>query len=182
MVKFINHIELTGLEASQQQTDPTKGTVTNPYTQEEHDAFASGTWPGGYVEGVGYVVPDRQVTALESSYPDTGNVMYPGIFVEAGRFKADHQEFFGVSDNTINVWWDSGFTGNFNLLGDPEWFHSNISADSELHGSNGITTANWAKIEDGVYKVEVHHRLSEMGQSLECKEFTLEQLQRGVFP
>jgi len=116
---------------------------------------------------------------LESSYPDTGNVLYPGIFIEGGRFQADHENFNGSTDNTVHVWWDSGFTGNANIYGDPEWFHSNISAYTDLNSSAGLVTANWAKVSDGVYKAEVHHRLSEKGSSLEMKEYTMEELLSG---
>ncbi|WP_187422568.1 hypothetical protein [Bacteroides pyogenes] len=41
-----------------------------PYTQAEYDSMvSSGTWNGGYVEGVGYVANDAYVY---------GNSIYPG--------------------------------------------------------------------------------------------------------
>ena len=38
--------------------DPSKGTVTNPFTQEEYNKLChTGTWSGGYVEAMGYIAP-----------------------------------------------------------------------------------------------------------------------------
>jgi hypothetical protein len=34
------------------------GSSGNPYTQEQLDNWEEGCWPGGYVEGWGYVMPD----------------------------------------------------------------------------------------------------------------------------
>lgn len=69
MANFTKLIDLSANGNSNVNDSLKKGSIDNPYTQYEHDAFAPGTWPGGYVEGIGFVVPDRPKTALESSYP-----------------------------------------------------------------------------------------------------------------
>ena len=52
--------------ASSGQTgvDPTKGTQTNPYTQEEfYSLLDLGIWSGGWVEGMGYAIPQTTITS-----------------------------------------------------------------------------------------------------------------------
>lgn len=49
-----------------------KGTASNPYTQDEFDHMVeSGTWNGGYVEGMGYVLPTVDVWASSDSFSDS---------------------------------------------------------------------------------------------------------------
>lgn len=46
-----------------------KGTSTNPYTQEEFNSMLnSGTWKGGYVDGMGYVLPEVNVKGSSGSF------------------------------------------------------------------------------------------------------------------
>lgn len=47
---------------------PKKGSAENPYTQEEYEEMCdAGTWNGGYVSGMGYVLPEVVVTGSSSS-------------------------------------------------------------------------------------------------------------------
>lgn len=49
-----------------------KGTANNPYTYEEFDRMVeAGTWNGGYVEGMGYVLPTVDVWASSDSFSDS---------------------------------------------------------------------------------------------------------------
>ena len=49
-----------------------KGTASNPYTYEEFDRMVeAGTWNGGYVEGMGYVLPTVDVWASSDSFSDS---------------------------------------------------------------------------------------------------------------
>lgn len=57
MVKIIKKVKLNAPKRSSSSSDPTKGTQENPYTQEEFYAFEPDEWPGGWVEGMGYVLP-----------------------------------------------------------------------------------------------------------------------------
>ena len=60
--------------AAQQSSgsDAAKGTVNNPYTEAEYEAMLENdTWPGGYVEGLGYCGKAVIVTA---SYPDSDSM------------------------------------------------------------------------------------------------------------
>lgn len=182
MTKLIKKVTLDRMSNTQRATDPTKGTAANPYSLAEMESSASGTWPGGYVEGVGYVTPASNGS---SPYPDTGNVLYPGIWVDGGRFQADHENFITVSnDTTVNVWWDSGYTGNMNTMGDPDWVHSNISADATPKSQSyvGVITAHWKKIADGEYHAVIANRNSEAGSILSSLEYTLEELLMGIKP
>ena len=56
MTKLIKKVQLTFEQDNSQHADPTKGTQTNPYTQEEMaQLLAQDGWQGGYVESVGHV-------------------------------------------------------------------------------------------------------------------------------
>ena len=54
-------------ESTNQNSGAAKGTKDNPYTVEEYNSFADGTWPGGFVEGIGYVLADIVVVGSRSS-------------------------------------------------------------------------------------------------------------------
>lgn len=50
----------------------TKGTSSNPYTQEEYNGMLdAGTWNGGYVEGLGYVLPEVEVYGSSSKFSES---------------------------------------------------------------------------------------------------------------
>ena len=58
MTKILKKVQLNTEQTTSQSADPTKGTQTNPYTQVEMTQLQEeGTWNGGYVEGMGYIVP-----------------------------------------------------------------------------------------------------------------------------
>lgn len=48
-----------------------KGSSDNPYTLEEFNAFEEGTWPGGYVDTMGYVLPEVVIEGGSGSEPDS---------------------------------------------------------------------------------------------------------------
>lgn len=57
MTTTIKHVTLKSLSKNK-DIDPSKGTVVNPFTQEEYNSLCNtGTWPGGYVEAMGYIAP-----------------------------------------------------------------------------------------------------------------------------
>jgi hypothetical protein len=183
MAKILKKVQLSA--------DPTKGTQENPYSQEEFAAVPEGTWKGGYVEGAGYVAP-----ATRGSYPDTGNVLYPGIYVSAGAFISDDDVLNNLYLTEINVDWTSGYTGNANLYGDPDWYKSNIRANADakvryvsthayVDRSELITPVvpYWKKIQDGVYHaaVQLKYRIFNNTYTF-IKEFTLEELESGHKP
>lgn len=50
---------------------PKKGSAENPYTQKEYEEMCdAGTWNGGYVSGMGYVLPEVVVTGSSYSEED----------------------------------------------------------------------------------------------------------------
>jgi len=56
MTKILKKVRLSAEQSTPMSADPTKGTQTNPYTELEMRMLqVNETWPGGYVEGVGYV-------------------------------------------------------------------------------------------------------------------------------
>lgn len=49
-----------------------KGTSSNPYTQAEFEEMVNnGTWSGGYVEGLGYCLPEIDVIGSDSGSYDS---------------------------------------------------------------------------------------------------------------
>ena len=58
MTKILKKVQLSTEQSTPKSADPTKGTQINPFTQEEMTTLQEeGTWNGGYVEGLGYIVP-----------------------------------------------------------------------------------------------------------------------------
>jgi hypothetical protein len=58
MTKILKKVQLSTEQSTPKSADPTKGTQTNPYTQVEMATLQEeGKWNGGYVEGMGYIVP-----------------------------------------------------------------------------------------------------------------------------
>ena len=56
MTKILKKVQLSTEQNTSQSADPTKGTQTNPFTQEEMTQLQEeGIWNGGYVEGMGLV-------------------------------------------------------------------------------------------------------------------------------
>ena len=57
MNKILKKVKLNAPASTSTGVDPTKGTQTNPYTQEEYRVMSlENDWKGGYVEGEGYVM------------------------------------------------------------------------------------------------------------------------------
>lgn len=127
------------------------GTRDNPYTQMEFDQMSySGSWLGGYVEGMGYVAMQITVTPGGSYTPGSGT------FVTAGDLLAEANEnaqsgFWGSLVETVTGWIDGTDTvlSTFNSFGgDPklvEYFKQNPSgqlyAIERTYQSNlGIST------------------------------------------
>ncbi len=57
-------------QSAQSNSSSPKGSINNPYTMSEFNDFENGTWPGGYVEGLGYVAPDVNIWGSHSSSSD----------------------------------------------------------------------------------------------------------------
>ena len=66
MTKILKKVQLSSEQSTLKSADPTKGTQINPYSQEEMAQLQEeGTWNGGYVEGMGLIVP--MMAMLDSS-------------------------------------------------------------------------------------------------------------------
>lgn len=58
MTKIIKKVQLESEQKNTTQTSAYKGTQSTPFSQSEFEQLLQEeTWPGGYVEGMGYVVP-----------------------------------------------------------------------------------------------------------------------------
>ena len=80
MTTTIKHVTLKSL-GKNKDIDPSKGTVVNPFTQEEYNSLnQTGEWTGGYVEAMGYVEMSIETDAYSSFYcwPD----MPISLFIE----------------------------------------------------------------------------------------------------
>lgn len=171
MTKILKKVQLSAEQSTPMSADPTKGTAENPYTQEERAAFPQGTWPGGFVQGVGFVPGTKgnpePMTSPSISYPDDGTIIYPGIYVPAGSYTAQHFHFDNNRnfDSQLNLAWGSGYTGT-SSFGIPNWGRSNIahSIIFNLYPYNidlcrkevlGPINPNvhWKKISNGVYSI-----------------------------
>ena len=65
MIKKIKKVQLTSDQKDASQINSYKGTSSFPYQQSEFEQLIlEETWPGGYVEGMGYVVPMVSSTGL----------------------------------------------------------------------------------------------------------------------
>lgn len=68
----MTQIKVYGSTPQSSGSDAAKGSVDNPYTEAEYEAMLENdTWPGGYVEGLGYCGKAVIVTA---SYPDSDSM------------------------------------------------------------------------------------------------------------
>ena len=68
----MTQIKAYGSTPQSSGSDAAKGSVDNPYTEAEYEALLENdTWPGGYVEGLGYCGKAVIVTA---SYPDSDSM------------------------------------------------------------------------------------------------------------
>lgn len=58
MAKIIKKVRLNAPQSKSVDTDSTKGKQSDPFTKSEMETLkAEENWNGGYVEGIGYVVP-----------------------------------------------------------------------------------------------------------------------------
>lgn len=63
MTKIIKKVQLESEQKNTTQTSAYKGTQSAPFTRGEFEQLLQEeTWPGGYVEGMGYVVPSAGAT------------------------------------------------------------------------------------------------------------------------
>ena len=65
MTKILKKVKLNAPASTSTGVDPTRRSDTNPYTQEEFFKYFtppnSESWPGGWVEGMGYIPPNVNV-------------------------------------------------------------------------------------------------------------------------
>jgi hypothetical protein len=139
MTKILKKVQLSAEQSTPMSADPTKGTQTNPYTQVEMAQLQeAGAWNGGYVEGMGYIVPMMSML-------DNLSVNYPTYPLQDGflaQLENDTFYFFGNDDSYLilpGVWFDLGPVDDINgRFGDLNDIH-NFAELSDLYGHYGTT-------------------------------------------
>ena len=113
MATTIKHVTLKSL-GKNKEIDPSKGTVTNPFTQEEYNSLCNtGEWPGGYVEAMGYIAPPMMDGGDDGS--GSGSEPVIDLYITAGNNirsqteKVDDFEEFSVY---AEFSWPEGFYDN----------------------------------------------------------------------
>ena len=181
MTKILKKVQLSTEQSTLKSADPTKGTQINPFTQEEMAQLQEeGTWEGGYVEGMGLIVP-MMMGSDSGSDPNLPLDSQTGIKVAAG-----HSFYHQISLNTylnayLNLEWYEGYTGQSefptgSMQPIPNWNHSqvNISAlnldqdycdtQEEVYhcvelasGNSGMPNGDW-ELDNGYpsYRIKIH--------------------------
>lgn len=93
-----------------------KGTASNPYTEAEFESMLNnGTWPGGYVQNLGYVMKE---VVVSSSYPDSGVVDSDDSWTWSNPWDSSSNPWDSSSSPWDGTPWDgtdaSGNNGNNN--------------------------------------------------------------------
>ena len=109
MVKIIKKVTLNApaststpsTSSGQTGVDPTKGTITNPFTQVEMATLQEEcTWNGGFVAGMGYIVPTMMAMydSYSSNYPT-----YPPQDGFLTILSDDNTYYFFSNDNSYLI-------------------------------------------------------------------------------
>ena len=113
MTTTIKHVTLKSL-GKNKDIDPSKGTVTNPFTQEEYDSLnQTGEWPGGYVEAMGYVAPPMMDGGDDGS--GSGSEPVIDLYITAGnniRSQTEKVDDFDEFSVYAEFSWPEGFYDN----------------------------------------------------------------------
>ena len=180
MTKILKKVQLSTEQSTPKSADPTKGTQTNPYTQVEMATLQEeGTWNGGYVEGMGYIVPMMSVNS--GSGPDLPLDSQTGIKVAAGNSYYHQISLNNYLNAYLNLEWYEGYTGQSSYpAGSMQpisgWVHSqvNIAAfefsqdycdtQEEIYhcvelasGNSGMPNGDW-ELDNGYpsYRIKIH--------------------------
>ena len=152
MTKILKKVQLSTEQSTPNSADPTKGTQTNPYTQVEMATLQEeGTWNGGYVEGMGYIVPMMSMNSGSSSSGDSDNMdEYEGIHVNNNHDDTSHgmEDIYDWIEN-IDYLYSVAQTKNItdakgmrqNAYSEVKSVASNISANTKVKVSvegNGV--------------------------------------------
>jgi hypothetical protein len=149
MTKILKKVQLSTEQSTPKSADPTKGTVTNPFTQVEMATLQEeGTWNGGYVEGQGYI----------TSTPET--VIYYPFYIWAGmsvaafvalciylldkenmyEFICEHFPFSPISKDYFERYW---YAKGDKVLNDPEFSNIiNTIGDSTPSSTGSVEIKN----------------------------------------
>jgi hypothetical protein len=104
----MNKLKKITLSAKSENTvsDMSKGSIENPYTMEERNNFGEESWPGGYVEGLGYLPPasfDGFDSSNESSGSDQGAIILDGAFSSLSQYTQNELRNLSGFSGTIYV-------------------------------------------------------------------------------
>ena len=199
MATTIKKVTLKSL-GKNKDIDPSKGTVTNPFTQEEYNSLCNtGEWPGGYVEAMGYVAPPMMDGGDDGSGSGSGDIEdddrlyrpYIGILVSNGSktvndeipFLSDLQSASNMPMNVV-VSWSEGRTGamygNESVIsfGNVNYEETELQTDQGivLHTQSTQPTASngeWYKTSKNHY--EIHFKINYSWEFKEKDHLSLNQ-------
>ncbi len=125
-----------------------KGSVNNPYTQVEYESMlAAGTWTEGYVEGMGYVLPEVVVT------PSSGGGYSGSDTDSSDPWDSMYEPSGSTSDMGATDCVAHTFIAAIRKFGNPnnltfEEINNNINA------GNGVHSSNYGAVVDYYFKVD----------------------------
>lgn len=119
-----------------------KGSEKNPYTIAEYEGFPSGTWPGGYVEGMGYIpgTRDQQTGSGTSQGSASGSdePLFAGVF--PGRATIEIPCLDAMSLEVTISWTQGTVTGDCTSVLSIE----DYSAKDQTVDTSTISTKIWS--------------------------------------
>lgn len=101
----INHYTSNQSNSNSNESNNTspKGSFTNPYTEEEFNAIPEKEWKGGYVEGMGYVLPYVEVIGNGTSNAYSDNFSYEFSHDYSNNYSANYSESYSTHDTNNNT-------------------------------------------------------------------------------
>ena len=137
MTTTIKHVTLKSL-GKNKDIDPSKGTVTNPFTQEEYNSLCNtGEWPGGYVEAMGYVAETIWLPTV---------VIYGSLYPTRNELIRIARGYVGISTrNETDISVIDGWLESVGFHYPTNWCAAFVSA---MFNAAGIAGANSASVSD----------------------------------
>ena len=110
MATTIKKVTLKSLSKNK-DIDPSKGTVVNPFTQEEYNSLCNtGEWLGGYVEAMGYIAPPMMDGMGDGSGSGSKPVIH--LYITAGdNVRSQTEKVDGFEEFSVyaEFSWQEGF-------------------------------------------------------------------------
>ena len=146
-------IKLYFAETQSNNSGAAKGTAENPYTEAEYEAMLNnGTWPGGYVQNLGYCMKE---IVISSSDPDS----WPIDSDDFDSWDSDDSwpsDDFDSWDSSSEPWEDSEDDGSAPSPGTSGSGNNNNSGNQGGSNSGGHGSSTGYSISKAVSYLESH--------------------------